>query len=75
MKGHHQSIQMLGLPFGLQCSPFWAHRLYKPMLEHLRGMGFILCWYVDDILLLGETPSHVLSCLKYLLQLLAQLGI
>ena len=45
------------------------------MLQHLRGMGFILCWYVDDILLLGETPSHVLNCLKYLLQLLTQLGI
>ena len=37
--------------------------------------GFVLCWYVDDILLLGETPSHVLNCLKYLLQLLTQLGI
>ena len=75
VKGHHQSIQMLGLPFGLQCNPFWAHRLCKPMLQHLRGMGFVLCWYVDDTLLLRETPSHVLNCLKYLLQLLTQLGI
>ena len=75
VKGRKQSIQMLALPFGLQSSPFWSHRLSKVILQHLRGLGFVLCWYVDDILLLGESHHHVMSCLMYVLQLLTQLGL
>ena len=75
VRGHNQSVQMLGLPFGLQSSPFWAHRLAKPMLQHLRGRGTVMCWYVDDILLLGESPAHVFSQLTYFIQLLTRLGI
>ena len=67
--------QCLGLPFGLKSSPFWAHRLAKPLIAWARGKGWQIAWYVDDLLLLGESRQEVLSKACQLVALFSQLGI
>jgi hypothetical protein len=43
------AYQMMALPFGLSSSPYWAHRLAKPILEWARAQKLTLVWYVDDV--------------------------
>jgi hypothetical protein len=75
VKTHQGGIQFLGLPFGLQCSPFWAHRLAKPVIQFLRAQGLIICWYVDDILLLAPSQEMCLLQTRFLFQVFTLLGL
>ena len=43
------------LPFGWSGSPYWTQRLSRPVVKWLRQQGVLLTWYVDDILLLGDS--------------------
>jgi len=43
------------LPFGLHCSPYLAGRLAQVVEKTLRHQGVHLIWYVDDILILGDS--------------------
>lgn len=69
-----QPMQAVGLPFGLSASPYWCHRLTRPLIAELRSRGILLHWYVDDILLLAPSPSEATSCLIALLTLLNATG-
>ena len=36
------------LPFGLSCSPYYFHKVLRPVVRYLRGQGIRLVFYVDD---------------------------
>ena len=59
------------LPFGLSSAPWVFTKTLKPAMALLRGMGLRLVVYIDDILVLADTPvalrEHVLA-LWYLLE-------
>ena len=50
---------MTALPFRLASSPYWAHRLSKPILQWARAQKLTLVWYVDDVLILGKSAQEV----------------
>ena len=45
------------LPFGLACAPLVFTKVLKPVAAQLREMGVRLIVYIDDILILAETPQ------------------
>lgn len=55
-----KACQFLCLPFGLSCAPRVFTKLMRPVIAHLREMGFRLIIYLDDILLLCR--SYVEAC-------------
>ena len=62
------------LPFGLKTSPRVFTKLLKPVVATLRQEGITLIVYLDDFLLIGDTPSRVLNHVKRTTQLLHTLG-
>ena len=66
---------MAALPFRLASSPYWAHRLSKPILEWARVQELTLFWCVDDVLILGKRAQEVQGAATLLLQKLNSLGI
>eukprot|EP01012_Entosiphon_sulcatum_P030929 TRINITY_DN3850_c0_g1_i11.p2 TRINITY_DN3850_c0_g1~~TRINITY_DN3850_c0_g1_i11.p2 ORF type:complete len:250 (+),score=47.67 TRINITY_DN3850_c0_g1_i11:112-861(+) len=69
-----RAYQCTGLPFGLSASPYWTHRLTKPVVAAMRQAGLRLFWYVDDILLCGPSAETVTEQLALLVTNLTKLG-
>ena len=74
-KVRNQPFKMTALPFVLISSPYWAHRLSKPILEWARAQRLTLIWYVDDVLVLGRYPQEVEGALLMLTDKLTSLGV
>ena len=70
-----QAWELRELPFGLNSAPWWSHRLSVPIIRHLRSLGIPLLWYVDDILLLGESREQVFDHVVTFLNLMTRLGL
>ena len=70
-----QGYQILGMPFGWSMSPYWAHRLARPVREWMHQQGWPHCWWVDDILLLGTTPEEVETRASLRVGKLTELGL
>lgn len=70
-----KAYECTAMPFGLACSPYWAHRLAHPIVQQMRRRGATLIWYVDDVLVLGQTPEEVSGWVSELLSLLSKLGV
>ena len=68
-------LQFTALPFGLASSPYWSHRLSRPIVKSLRSDGHIVIWYVDDILVLGTSPQSVERSRDVLVEALTTCGI
>ena len=62
------------LPFGLSCAPRVFTKLLKPVVAHLRSQGVRLVIYLDDLLIIGDTESHLQQHLKMTMDLLESLG-
>ena len=45
------------------------------MLKYLRTHNMVLVWYVDNLLLLGTSPSHCIHHFTMLLNLFNKLGL
>jgi hypothetical protein len=69
------SFQVVGLPFGLSASPFWAQRLARPVIAHLRAQGWPIVWYVDDLLITATSPEELSARVVYALNLFLRLGL
>lgn len=67
--------EALGLPFGLACSPYWTARLSKPLVTVLRQEGITVCWYVDDLLVLGRTEEETKAAVERTIQVLNRFGV
>ena len=63
------------MPFEFRMSPFWSHRLAKPIKEQLTQWGIPHSWFVDDILILGQTEQQTTERASKAIQLLTELGI
>ena len=70
-----QAYQLEAMPFGWSMSPFWSHRLSKPVRAILNNWGVPNAWFVDDILLLGKTKESVYASATQLIELFTTLGI
>ena len=62
------------LPFGLSCAPWVFTKVMKPVAIFLRSMGVRMIVYIDDILLMGDSPNQVESHLETLIFILTNLG-
>jgi hypothetical protein len=62
------------LPFGLKSSPYYFHKLLRPVVKYLRENGLKVVFYVDDCILLA--PKSVSTDHKdLLLNTLGDLGL
>ena len=61
------------LPFGL-CAPWVFTKILKPVAAQLRQMGVRLIVYIDDILVMAETPQMTREHVCALIFLLENLG-
>ena len=66
--------QFTCLPFGLSCAPWAFTKVMKPVAIFLRSMGVRMIVYIDDILLMGDSPNQVESHLETLIFILTNLG-
>lgn len=68
-------LQQNTLPFGLSSSPFVYNLLASTVVKHLRSRGVVLVHYLDDWLIVGDSPPELLHTRdNILLPLLWQLG-
>ena len=75
MQVHHRAYQLVGMPFGWAMSPWWSNKMTKPIRAWLNSQQWSHCWYVDDILILGQTKQQAEERAYQLIQLLTTLGI
>ena len=62
------------LPFGLACVPWVFTKVLKPLAAQLRELGVRLIIYIDNILILAETPRLLRDHTMGLIYLLENLG-
>lgn len=67
--------QFTCLPFGLCTAPRVFTKLMKPIVNHLRNLGFLSVIYLDDLLLIGRTYDDCLKNVCYTKQTLEYLGL
>ena len=69
----HQLFQFTCLPMGWSGSPYVMHKTVQFLVRRLQQRGVIVCWCVDDVLIVG--PRHeVQLALAEFLRLMARLG-
>jgi len=68
-------FQWTALPFCLHCSPYWTGRLAQVVEKTLSHQGVHLIWYVDEILILGDSQNYVSTNLEILLQTCNEAGL
>lgn len=62
------------LPFGLNTAPFIFTKIMKPVVSHLRSLGYVSTIYLDDMLLFGNTNTDCLNNITTTVNLLKRLG-
>jgi hypothetical protein len=62
------------LPFGLCTAPSVFTKLLKPVMAHLRKLGLMSIFYIDDILCIGCTYKECEANVRYTVSLLQSLG-
>ena len=69
-----QLFQFCALPNGLSSGPRKFTKLMKPVYAALRKLGHTICGFIDDSLIIGDSPAEVTAAVHDTLQLLAKLG-
>ena len=67
--------QIVGMPFGWALSPYWANKMTKPIRAWLNNKQWPHTWWVDDILILGETQAQTEHRAAELINLFTALGV
>lgn len=67
--------QILGMPFGWALSPWWANKFIKPIRSWLQNAQIPHAWWIDDILIMGETKEQTEQNATRLVEILTSLGI
>ena len=62
------------LPFGLSSAPWTFTKLLKPVISLLRSLGIRIVIYLDDMLILDESPDCLASVFRSIVNVLKQLG-
>ena len=68
-------FQLQAMPFGWGPSPWWAHKLSQPIRAAMNDHGIHHCWWVDDLLILGQTPEETATHTLWTITLLTALGL
>lgn len=63
------------IPFGLCTAPFLFTKLMKPIAQQLRSRGFLSVFYLDDILLFGQSSRECSRNVKETRKLLEGVGL
>lgn len=63
------------LPFGLNVSPLFVTKIYRPVIANLQAMGHQALIYIDDMLLIGRTKEECEAAVKEALSLFKRLGV
>ena len=71
---HGELYEFLALPQGYRDSPRIFTKILKPILSHLRSLGYEIVMYIDDSLLLGNTEAECRLAVSYACELLDRLG-
>ena len=66
--------QFTCLPFGLSCAPWVFTRTLRPVMAMLRELGVRLVTYIDDILVMADSPERSRDHTLALIFLLENLG-
>ena len=67
-------FQFTCLPFGLSSAPWVFTKTLKPVAAFVRGLGWRVVFYIDDILLMAETKERARDQTMGLTHLLQSLG-
>lgn len=62
------------LPFGLSTAPFVFTKIMKPVVAHLRSLGWLSVVYLDDFLLFGSSREACHKNVEYTVSFLESLG-
>ena len=63
------------LPNGLSSGPRIFTKVMKAVMSHLRyNHNILLCFYIDDTIIIGRTPGEVIKAVRVTLELLDRLG-
>ena len=62
------------LPFGLACAPWVFTKILKPVAAQLRELGVRMIVYIDDMLIIAETPELLRDHTAGLIYQLENLG-
>ena len=62
------------LVFGLNVAPYVFTKLMKPVVSHLRDLGFLLVIYIDDLLFMANSYEECANAIKVACQVLQRLG-
>lgn len=73
-KYNNQLYEFTCMPFGLSIAPFIFTKIFKPIMNHLRSLGFLSVLYLDDILLFGKNKQDCYNNVNYTINLLTSLG-
>nr|CAH7729295.1 unnamed protein product [Callosobruchus chinensis] len=71
---NNQLYEFTCMPFGLSIAPFIFTKIFKPIMNHLRSLGFLSVLYLDDILLFGKNKQDCYNNVNYTTKLLKSLG-
>ena len=71
---HGELYEFLALPQGYRDSPRIFTKILKPILSHLRSLGFEIVMYIDDSLLLGDNEEECHLAVSNACRLLDSLG-
>ena len=69
-----EHYQFTYLPLGLSCASWVFTKVMKPVTIFLQSMRVHMIVYIDDIMLMGESPNQVESHLEALVYILTGLG-
>ncbi len=63
------------LPFGLNIAPYIYTKMMKPVLSHLRALGFQSVSFLDDCLLIGKNLDGCISNVEATINIYKKLGL
>ena len=69
------AYQMVAMPFGWALAPWWANKFSKPIRAWLNNLQWEHCWWIDDVLILGNTKEQAEERATSLVKKLTELGI
>ncbi|XP_066429301.1 uncharacterized protein [Eleutherodactylus coqui] len=74
VEGEIRHFQFVCLPFGISSAPRIFSKVVMEMVAFLRNQGVMIIPYLDDFLLVADSPSTLRSHLESTLQLFKELG-
>ena len=70
----HQPYQFRALPFGLATAPRVFSKIMKPLVAQMREKAMRLLQYLDDILVMADSPRMLKSHLQLVMSNLQEMG-